>query len=223
MKLNWAEQMVVNNPLRVVQQRIEIPLFKKMMPLKSGAKVLEVGCGRGAGAKLILKKFQPAILHALDLDIWMMQKAKKYLTSKERKKVSLYVGDVFRLPFKDGSFNAIMGFGVLHHVPGWRGALHEIARVLKKGGIYYLEELYPSLYQNFITKRILLHPEQDRFHSQDLKNALTDANMPLIEALESKKLGILGVAVKSGKQFDDDHKEQGHGIITGFIKESHGV
>ena len=35
MKLNWAERMAVNNPLRPLQQRIELSLLKKHIPLNS--------------------------------------------------------------------------------------------------------------------------------------------------------------------------------------------
>ena len=57
MKLNWAERWVVNNPTRVFQQHLEIKWLQQMMPLKAGTTVLEVGCGRGAGARLIQKAF----------------------------------------------------------------------------------------------------------------------------------------------------------------------
>jgi hypothetical protein len=33
-----------------------------------------------------------------------------------------------------------------------------LRRGFQPGGLYYLEEIYHSLYQNFITKYILLHP-----------------------------------------------------------------
>ncbi|NIR15515.1 MAG: class I SAM-dependent methyltransferase, partial [Desulfobacterales bacterium] len=82
-------------------QRGEIHVLKRKIQLKKGAKILEVGCGRGAGARLILKSFQPSLLCALDLDIQMVQKARAYLSADEGERVSLYVGDVFRLPFKD--------------------------------------------------------------------------------------------------------------------------
>ncbi len=196
MKLNWVERWVVNNPLHVMQQRFEVGRLKEMMALRPGFRALEVGCGRGAGASLILKEFQPTLLHALDLDIQMVQIAKRYLSPEEREKVSLCAGDIFRLPFKDGTMDAVFGFGVLHHAVDWRGSLAEIARVLKTGGAYFTEEYYPSLYQNFITKRILLHPTRDRFFSRDLREAMKQVKMPIRDAIEFKKLGILGVAVK---------------------------
>ena len=197
MKLNWAERWVVNNPTRVFQQHIEIKWLQQMMPLKAGATILEVGCGRGAGAKLIHRAFKPSQLHILDLDIKMIQGAKTYLSGTTKDMITMYVGDSIDLPFKSDTLDALFGFGFLHHVPNWRRALSEIARVLKSGGVYYMEELYPSLYQNVITKRILLHPEHDRFTSKDLRAELDAAGLSLINSFELNKMGILGVATKS--------------------------
>ena len=196
MKLNWAERWVVNNPFRVLQQQIEIKCLQKMMPLASGATVLEIGCGRGAGAKLIINKFQPSKLHILDLDLKMIQMAARLLAPMPPNTVKMYVGDSIRLPFKSDTMDAIFGFGFLHHVPNWRQALSELARVLKSGGVYYMEELYPELYQNSITKRLLAHPEHDRFHSSDLRRALDARGLDLTNDYELPQLGVLGVAVK---------------------------
>lgn len=196
MKLNWAERCAVNNPLRVIQQRLEMRWLRKNSNLKPGAVVLEVGCGRGAGAELILGEFYPAVLQAMDLDIEMIRKARDYLTPKSRKRISFYAGDVLRLPYKDKALDAIFGFGVLHHIPDWQGALLEIARVLETGGTYFLEEIYPSLYQNFITKHILLHPRENRFLSQGLKDALLAVNLHLEHFSEHPKIGIFGISIK---------------------------
>ncbi len=195
MKLNWAERWVVNNPLRVIQQRLEMRWLRKKSYLKPGAVVLEVGCGRGAGAGLILKEFHLPWLQAMDLDIEMIRKAGDYLSPESRKRISFYVGNVLRLPYKDEALDALFGFGVLHHIPDWQSALREIARVLKTGGTYFMEEIYPSLYQNFITKHILLHPRENRFLSQDLKQALMEVNLYLENSLEFPKIGILGISV----------------------------
>lgn len=196
MKLNWAERWVVNNPLRAIQQRLEIRWMRGMINLGPGAAVLEVGCGRGAGAKFILEEFRPDSLYASDLDIQMIRKAMIYLSPDHRSRIHLHVADLIRLPFRDGALDAVFGFGILHHVVDWRGALHEIARVLKPGGLYCIEEIYPSLYQNFLTKHILLHPRLNRFKSRDLKAALKEVKLHLKDAVEFEKVGILGASIK---------------------------
>jgi len=198
MKLNWAERWVVNNPSRVFQQRFEIDWMSRSRPLEGGSTILEIGCGRGAGARLILKAFRPGLYHAMDLDLEMIRKARRYLSPEERRKVSLYVGDVLALPYRDDSLDAVFAFGVLHHVPDWRAALHEISRVLKPGGAYFLEEIYPFVYQNFITRHILLHPKKDRFCSKDLHEALEECGFEVKAARELKLAGMLGIFLRKG-------------------------
>lgn len=198
MKLNWAERWVVNNPSRVIQQRGEIWLLKRMQALPPEAAVLEIGCGRGAGAGLILKQFQPGVLHAMDLDVDMIRRAQKYLRPEQQERICLYTADVMQLPYRDQALDAVFGFGVLHHVPDWQSAVAEIARILKVGGVYFIEELYPYVYQNFITKHILLHPTENRFFSRDLKEVLTACNLKAQHTLEVRLMGILGAFVKMG-------------------------
>jgi ubiquinone/menaquinone biosynthesis C-methylase UbiE len=196
MRLNWAERWAVNNPLRVFQQKWEIGWMKKNMPLPPRATVLEVGCGRGAGAGIIREGFRPTLFYAMDLDVQMVRRVRSYLPARQRKGISLYVGDVFRLPHRDHTLDAVFGFGVLHHVPDWQGALAEIARVLKIGGIYFSEEIFPSLYQNFITKHFLLHPRGNRFRGPDLKRSLNEGHLRLEKFFEFPPFGILAISVK---------------------------
>lgn len=198
MKLNWAERMAVNNPLRPLQQRLEMNWYQKRVKLKPGARILEIGCGRGAGALLIKNVFHPGYLHAMDLDIDMIRKAGSYLKPEQQPGISFFVGDVCALPFEDLAMDAVFGFGVLHHIPDWQGALSEIVRVLKRGGIYFFEELYPSLYQNCITRHILLHPTENRFDSEALKRAVGAAGLVMGDYLENRHLEILGYAEKGG-------------------------
>ena len=196
MKLNWAERLAVNNPLRPLQQRLEINWYYRRVRLEAESRILEIGCGRGAGALLIKNTFHLRHVHALDLDIDMIRKADLYLSHKEKDGISFLVGDVCALPFEDSTMDAVFGFGVLHHVPDWQRALDEIVRVLKCGGIYFFEELYPSLYQNFITRRILLHPAENRFDSETLKKTIVASGLVMRDCLENRHLEILGYAAK---------------------------
>ena len=196
MKLNQAERLVVNNPVRVVIQRLIVRWFGKTVSPGPGVRLLEVGCGRGAGAALLLKKFQPAALYALDLDRRMIRQAQAFLHPEKQRRIFLGVADVLRLPYRGGTLDGVFGFGVLHHLPDWRGGLAEIARVLKPGGFYFLEEYYPTFYQNFLTRRIFRHPESDRFEGGALRRGLKDAGFSLVDSLEQRHAVILAVVVK---------------------------
>lgn len=198
MKLNWAERWVVNNPLRIIEQRIEIGKLVRVMPLRPGSQCLEIGCGRGAAAKIILESFRPACLTVTDLDPDMLDRAVRFIPGDIRGEVALAAADGHDLPFRDSSMDAIFCFGVLHHIPDWRGALGEIERVLKTGGRFFFEELYPGVYQNFITRHILAHPEYDRFQGRDLLHAMHRLRLSLAWSREFRHLGILGIAVKNG-------------------------
>jgi len=197
MKLNWAERLAVNNPSRVFQQKCEIGWIKKHAQLPPGGSFLEIGCGRGAGASIIQRQFSPGFLCSMDLDPLMIRRAFHYLRPQELQNISFYAADALNLPHPDGAFDAVFGFGVLHHIPDWQGALAEVGRVLKPHGIYLLEELYPTLYQNFITRHILLHPTENRFGGQELKKALDAANFLMQASFELNLFGILAVLKKT--------------------------
>lgn len=197
MKANRLERMIVNSPVRLlVQGKIIMPWIKSKVSLPVNGTFLEIGCGRGAGARMLLQEFYPRAIHAMDLDEGMISAAARYLSPAQREKITLYVGDTLHLPHQDASMDAIFGFGVLHHLPDWRGGVMEIARVLKPGGIYFLEEFYPPFYLNFLARRLLVHPEADRFYSRDLQEYLTGAGLPLQDFLELKMIGIMAICCK---------------------------
>ncbi|MEN6617831.1 MAG: class I SAM-dependent methyltransferase [Syntrophorhabdus sp.] len=197
MKLNWAERWVVNNPIRVAEQHAQLKFLERARPLAPGFTGLEIGCGRGVAADIIMRRFAPAAMYATDLDPDMLKKAFTYLPSNRRAHIRFLAADGFSLPFKDNSMDDVFCFGVLHHIPDWRYALSEVARVLKDKGGFYFEELFPRVYQNIVTKHILAHPETNRFQSEDLKGAMKDTGLSVIWSREMKNLAILGVAVKN--------------------------
>lgn len=196
MKLNWAERWVVNNPIRVFEQRLQLKVLQGIAPISPGFKGLEIGCGRAAGADIIVRRFHPDVLYATDFDPAMLKKAVDYLP-RDSGRIILVAADGYCLPFKDRAVDAVFCFGVLHHIPDWRFALFEVARVLKDGGHFFFEELYPRVYQNSITKHILAHPKTNRFQSRDLKNGMVAAGLSTTWSREIKNLAILGVAKKT--------------------------
>lgn len=135
MKLNIAERLLVNNGVRASVQRFyEGPLLRRMGGTVTGGTVLEVGCGRGAGAEVILQQFEAARVYSIDLDPLQIERAQIRLREKYPDRVNLIQGDAEQLPFAENSFDAVFDFGALHHVPDWQGGIAEIRRVLNQGG-----------------------------------------------------------------------------------------
>jgi ubiquinone/menaquinone biosynthesis C-methylase UbiE len=209
MKLNFIERLFVNSPIRYGLQSLVFQWFKNTLRLSPAGRILEIGCGRGIGARMILKNFTPQQLCLMDLDQSMIARAQATVAANGHTQISFCMGDAENLPFADSYFDAVFGFGFLHHVPDWRKGLFEVARVLKPEGKYYIEEFYPGLYQNLVTKHLLVHPDKDRFNSNELHEAFGDTDIALVHTFELKRLGILAVGVKtegrpfSCKEFSD--------------------
>jgi ubiquinone/menaquinone biosynthesis C-methylase UbiE len=177
MILNRAEFALMNNPLRAaVQRHFEARRLLHMGGPLHGGRALEVGCGRGVGADLILGSFGAATVDAFDLDPRMVARARKRLRA-HGPRVRLWVGDATAIPVPDASYDAVFDFGIIHHVPEWRSALVQIRRVLRPGGRFYAEEVLRPLIVHPVVRRLLEHPQHDRFDSADFASALHQAGL----------------------------------------------
>ena len=197
MKLNRAERLMVNNPVRAFMQREIVRWMKSRRSLGPSARILEIGCGRGVGATLLNTYFKPRSIVAVDMDDRMIRIARRRQGGGPECAAAFCVGEAVHLPFEDEKFDAVFAFGLLHHVLDWRAALNQIARVLEHGGCFFMEEYYPGSYQNAVTRHILKHPDQDRFTGPDLAGSLEHSGLSLIHRFEIKGFGILGVSRKA--------------------------
>jgi len=96
--------------------------------LKSGMKVLEIGCGTGLLTQEIAK--HPVHLYAIDISPELVEIAKQNNAGSH---IQFTVGNAYHMTFEDQSFDAILGSSVLHHLDV-NLALKEFYRVLKPGG-----------------------------------------------------------------------------------------
>jgi ubiquinone/menaquinone biosynthesis C-methylase UbiE len=193
MKVNWPEALWVNSPLRYLVQRREIGFFRRTRELEPGARVLEIGCGRGAGAELIRRTFHPAWIEGVDLDPRMIGLALR----RRLPETAFRVADAQSLPYPDGCMDAVFNFGIVHHLEDWRKGLREIHRVLKPDGCFYFEEIYPDLYANAVLRHLLRHPREDRFRGPEFRGELLAAGLQLLAGYKESRYRILAVAVKT--------------------------
>ncbi len=182
MRLNQLETWLMNNPARAVMQRhYEVPRLLRLGGDMGRGRVLEVGCGRGFGVELLLDHLGAGEVHAFDLDPAMVTLAARRLAPR-RGRVRLWAGSVTEIPAADGSYDAVMDFGIIHHVPDWRAALREVHRVLRPGGRFYVEEVYRWFLINPLFRRLFEHPQHDRFDHDDLGEGLREAGFDLVAA-----------------------------------------
>jgi ubiquinone/menaquinone biosynthesis C-methylase UbiE len=177
MLLNAVEKALMNNPVRAMAQRwFEAPRLRAMGGTAQGARALEVGCGRGVGTELVLDVFGAARVDAFDLDPDMVARAQARLASRGSR-VRIWVGDAEHIDAPDGTYDAVFDFAIVHHVPDWRAALSEIARVLKPGGRFYGEEVLRAFIDHPLWRRVLEHPRHDRFDGKGFADGLEGAGL----------------------------------------------
>ena len=83
-------------------------------------------------------------LTVTDLDPVMARAARQRLAHLPH--VVVHQADATRLPYKDGSFDAVTSFLMLHHVIviEWESAVSEASRVLRPGGMFLGYDLVAS-------------------------------------------------------------------------------
>lgn len=197
MIVNWPERVWVNSPVRRYVQRREARFFKSLRDMPAGGRFLEIGCGCGVGARIIRDTFQPASIDALDIDPAMLILAHRKQQSWGLDCLRLLAGDAQGLPYSSESFDAVFNYGIVHHLEDWQQGIREVARVLKKGGGFYFEEIYPPLYANPLFRRILVHPTENRFHGPEFRALLAQSGLELLPDYKESRFGILGIAIKN--------------------------
>jgi ubiquinone/menaquinone biosynthesis C-methylase UbiE len=170
--MNWAEKAVLNNPVRrALQRHYEAPLLHRLGADLVGAEVLEIGCGEGAGARVLLESFGAAAVRGFDLDPAQITRARRRLRGLEDR-AQVELGDATALPVGDASQDAVVDFGIVHHVPDWRSAVAEVARVLKPGGQFVFEEVTSHALARPSYRLLFEHPTEDRFSGAEFVQEL---------------------------------------------------
>jgi SAM-dependent methyltransferase len=102
--------------------------------------VLDLGCGAGRhafeafrrGGRVVAFDADAGELEAVGGMLAAMREAGQAPPGGSARVVR---GDATAMPFADGAFDRVIAAEVLEHIPGDQRALHEIARVLRPGGV----------------------------------------------------------------------------------------
>jgi ubiquinone/menaquinone biosynthesis C-methylase UbiE len=110
--------------------------------VRSGAKVLDYGCGDGAYGALHAATRDDLVITAIDLSpVAIGQAQVKAHEAGVLERIDFMVMNAEQLEFPDDEFDYVVGLGVLHHLD-LEASLQEIRRVLKpEGGGVFVEPL----------------------------------------------------------------------------------
>ena len=158
----------------------ELTLVNDLLP--AGARVLELGCGKAEKTRAIAQGGKADFILALEVD--QVQHAKN-LQIDDLPLVRFSSGGAQDIPADDASFDMVLMFKSLHHVPvpEMGRALDEIRRVLQPGGLAYLSEpIFAGDYNEIM--RLFHDEEQVRRAAFDAVRRAVDAGrMTLVKQI----------------------------------------
>jgi SAM-dependent methyltransferase len=133
------------------------PAFERLGDLR-GRDVLDYGCGHGMAAVVLARR--GARVTAFDLSAAYLAEARARAAANGVD-VAFVQADGERLPFAGGSFDAVWGHAVLHHLD-LRRAGRDLSRVLRPGGVaVFCEPWGENPFLN-LARRHLPYPGKER-------------------------------------------------------------
>lgn len=139
-------------PSDVLQRAMEANIWD-MCRFKSP--ILDIGIGNGEITKYLFKK-HPVMDVGIDIDDSQFAHAR---ATKRYKKVLCVNAE--SMPFKNASFSTVVSNSTFEHIKQDRKAVNEVARVLKKNGLFFL-----TIPSEFLQKWIFEYEEK-----RDIKKA----------------------------------------------------
>ena len=196
-RLTRQEKVFINSFVeRGILKKLVFPSAAKLAAPPSGGRMLEIGCGEGAGAEYILENFQPENIVCLDIDSGQIARAQRRLEKYPSEQVSIIEADIRSHGLTEAEFDAVFTFNMLHHIIEWKDVLGEISRLLKPGGVFYMGEPVRIPLVSDILKILVKHPKEAAFSRKELKAELEAVNMEWLDHVQIPGIYVILAARK---------------------------
>ncbi|MCZ6678579.1 MAG: methyltransferase domain-containing protein [Candidatus Poribacteria bacterium] len=103
--------------------------------LRSGMRLLDCGCGPGSITVGLAETVAPGQVVGVDIEPSQTKLAQSHAAERRVDNARFVVGNAYRLPFAEGSFDAIFSHNVLSHLRNPLEVLRVMHRMLKSGGV----------------------------------------------------------------------------------------
>lgn len=107
-------------------------LLAQMVSAGSNDRVVDLACGPGTLALQFARRVR--WVYGVDLTPAMLARARGTAQTEGLRNLAFSLGDAQSLPFADGSLDISVTSYSLHHIPNPERTIHEMARVVKRGG-----------------------------------------------------------------------------------------
>jgi ubiquinone/menaquinone biosynthesis C-methylase UbiE/uncharacterized protein YbaR (Trm112 family) len=125
--------------------------------VRPGQWVMEVGCAQGRSTF----QFMDMPVHIVGFDVskaLIRQAIDRYRAKDYCAQATFFVGDGTLLPFKAQTFDCVLIYGVLHHLPDPKNTCRQLAQILKPGGTYFGSENNQTVFRSIFDLCMKLTP-----------------------------------------------------------------
>ncbi|MYE06950.1 MAG: methyltransferase domain-containing protein [Chloroflexi bacterium] len=117
------------------RRRAEVEAWFLLPRLEWGMRLLDAGCGPGTVTAGLARAVSPGRAIGLDSAPEVLEHARAHAAEEAVDNLTFVAGDVYRLDFAEAEFDVVYANQLLQHLADPVGALREMRRVLKPGGL----------------------------------------------------------------------------------------